>query len=100
MISLGTSAFDVCKQTIKSSNFEESLTYRENKLLTYLAENKNQVLPRKQIVSKVWGNEGVIVGRGLDMFISRLRNILKHDPKLQIKNIHGVGYRLEVINLK
>jgi len=100
VISLGASTFDVRNQTIKSSNFEESLTYRENKLLTYLAENQNQVLPREKIVSEVWGSEGVIVGRSLDMFISRLRKILKHDPNLQIKNIHGVGYRLEVSNLK
>jgi len=39
----------------------------------------------------------VVVGRSLDTYISKLRKKLQTDPKLQITNVHGVGYKLEVI---
>ena len=56
----------------------------------------NQVLKREDIQDAIWSEEGVIVGRSLDVFISRLRKILRKDERLAIKNIHGVGYRLEI----
>jgi len=58
--------------------------------------HQQQILEREKIVAKVWGEEGVIVGRSLDVFISRLRKILKEDTRLEIKNVHGVGYKLLV----
>jgi len=61
----------------------------------YLIQNKNEILKRVDIQNHVWEEEGVIVGRSLDVFISRLRKIIKEDESLTIKNIHGVGYRLE-----
>ena len=72
------------------------LTFRENKLLNLLASQPNTVLERAHILSVVWEDEGVVVGRSLDVFISRLRKLLKSDSTVQIKTIHGVGYRLEV----
>jgi len=46
-------------------------------------------------IRKRWADEGVVVGRSLDVFVSRLRKLLKNEPSIQIKNIHGVGYKLE-----
>lgn len=95
-IEIGQTVFDHKNQTVKFDGEIRSLTFRENKLLHFLATQPNQVLEREKILSEVWGDEGVIVGRSLDVFISRLRKILKADERLQIKNVHGVGYRLEV----
>jgi DNA-binding response OmpR family regulator len=49
-------------------------------------------------MQEIWINEGVITGRSLDMFISKLRKKLSADPDLRITNIHGKGYRLEMVN--
>ena len=75
---------------------EINLTFRENKLLSFLASQPNEVLKRADILAAVWEEEGVIVGRSLDVFISRLRKLLKPDSTVQIKTIHGIGYRLEL----
>ena len=83
------------QRLIKGGNPIE-LTFRENKLLNLFTTHPNTVLERAQILSVVWEDEGVIVGRSLDVFISRLRKILKSDSSVQIKTIHGVGYRLEL----
>ncbi|MCH2215345.1 MAG: winged helix-turn-helix domain-containing protein [Flavobacteriales bacterium] len=80
------------------SGSEAELTYRESKLLLYFAERRGEVLNREDILSAVWEDEGVIVGRSLDVFVSRLRKILAQDPSVNIKTIHGVGYRMEASN--
>lgn len=94
--SIGNFLFDHDNQLLILDGESISLTFRESKLLDYLSTNRNQVLSRDQIQANVWEDEGVIVGRSLDVFISRLRKILKSDPSIQIKSVHGVGYRLEV----
>ena len=94
-IQLGNTVFDYRNQKLQYNGQEQSLTFRENKLLLLFARQPNQVIKREDILEEVWGDEGVIVGRSLDVFISRLRKIIKNDPDLQLKNIHGVGYRLE-----
>jgi DNA-binding response OmpR family regulator len=60
--------------------------------------NLGELIPRETLMQEVWINEGVITGRSLDMFISKLRKKLSVDPELRITNIHGKGYRLEIVN--
>jgi hypothetical protein len=93
-MAIGSLTYDHKNQVIKSIDQEKTLTFRENKLLFLLSSHPNQVLERDKILDEVWGDEGVIVGRSLDVFISRLRKILKLDPMVQIKSVHGVGYKL------
>ena len=87
---------DLTNQSVDIKQIKKELTFREAKLLHYFMKHPNQVLERENILSNVWEDEGVIVGRSLDVFVSRLRKILQADPALQIKNVHGVGYKLEV----
>jgi hypothetical protein len=96
LIALGQYSFDPGNQLLTIGEEKSTLTYRENKLLRLFAHHPNEVLERAQIMSSVWEDEGVVVGRSLDVFVSRLRKLLKKDPAVQIKNIHGVGYRLEL----
>jgi len=44
----------------------------------------------------VWEDNGVIVGRSLDTYISKLRKKLKDDASIKLINVHGVGYKLEI----
>ncbi len=72
------------------------LTIKEAKLLSIFASNLNQIVDRNRLQKEVWEDEGVIVGRSLDMFISKLRKKLEQDPSVKLTNIHGKGYKLEV----
>lgn len=96
IIALGNFSFDSQNYKLELGGQQQTLTFRENKLLYTFATNANEVLKRDTLIAEVWGDEGVIVGRSLDVFISRLRKLLKADDSVSIKNIHGVGYRLEV----
>jgi len=96
LLPIGQSQLDVANQFLYIKNHPISLTFRETKLLHYFVKHAGQLLKREQLLEKVWEEEGVIVGRSLDVFVSRLRKILKADDALMIKTVHGVGYRLEV----
>ena len=72
------------------------LTTKESKILHILALQQNQIIDRDRLQKEVWENEGVIVGRSLDMFISKLRKKLEQDEQVKITNVHSRGYKLEV----
>ncbi len=72
------------------------LSEKETKLLKIFAAQLNQPVMREQLLKEVWEDEGVIVGRSLDVFVSKLRKKLKQDSTVQLINIHGVGYSLKV----
>lgn len=72
-------------------------TPKEFKLLHYLAENKNRVLTREQLLSSVWNYDFVGDTRIVDVHISRLRDKIESNTKkpTYIKTIRGLGYKLE-----
>ncbi len=94
---MGDFTFDVNNMTLSSETFQKVLTRREAELLGFLCENKGQLLKREQILNAVWGNDDYFNGRSMDVFIAKLRKYLKSDPRIQITNVHGTGFRLEVI---
>jgi len=75
---------------------EISLSKKECELLEILAANPNQIVKRDELEKRIWEDNGVIVGRSLDTYISKLRKKLQDDDSVKITNIHGVGYKLEV----
>ncbi len=95
---MGSYRFNSKNQKLSIGDQEFDLTFRESKLLNHFAVHANEVLNRDDIMAAVWEDEGIVVGRSLDVFISRLRKILKADSSISIKTVHGVGYRLEIQN--
>jgi DNA-binding winged helix-turn-helix (wHTH) protein len=93
---LGSLAYDFTNQQITSKAGVVELTYKEAKLLKLFCVNQNQVISRDAIQKAIWEDEGYFVGRSMDVFISRLRKLLKEDPAVSIVTIHGVGYKLSV----
>lgn len=93
---VGQSTLFVENQKLVTNGVAKDLTYRETKLLQLFCRNANQLLERDLILKSVWEDEGILVGRSVDVFVSRLRKLLKDDELVRIVNVHGVGYRLEV----
>ena len=72
-----------------------NLTPKEVKLLALLMREKDKTVPREQILLELWGDANYFAGRSLDVFISKLRKYLKVHPELEIKTVHGVGFKLK-----
>ena len=75
---------------------EIALSKKECELLEIFVAKANQVVKREELTKKVWEDNGVIVGRSLDTYISKLRKKLQEDDSIKLTNVHGVGYKLEV----
>lgn len=98
-ILLGATIFNPEAHYILIDQIKTELTAKETSILLIFAKSPNEVIDRSRLQKEIWEDEGVIVGRSLDMFISKLRKKLAHDPSIQLVNIHGKGYKLEVRDL-
>jgi DNA-binding response OmpR family regulator len=88
--------FDAEKRQLTINGNTVDLTGTETRLLRIFSLSPNQTIARTRLQKEIWEDEGVIVGRSLDMFISKLRKKLEADPNVNIIVIRGKGYRLEV----
>jgi DNA-binding response OmpR family regulator len=93
---VGEYHFDVKNQLLAHPKAEKKLTKKETRILTFLCEHLNDIAPRELILKSIWGNNDYFSGRSMDVFISKLRKYLSYDTNIQINNIHGVGFKLEV----
>lgn len=93
---IGTYTFDYENFTLTHINFKKTLTRKEAEILKILAAHINNVVEREIVLNSVWGQDDYFVGRSLDVFITKLRKYLSEDPSIQIQNVHGVGFKLEV----
>ena len=94
---LGIFVFDIENQTLVSNDQVKTLTKKEVQILKILFKYKNQVVSREVILNAVWGQNDYFIGRSLDVFITKLRKYLREDPKILISNIHGVGFKFEIL---
>ncbi len=90
-IAIGNYTFDLNNLTLTLENEVQQLTEKEAKLIHFLYQNKNKLIPREDILMRVWHNTDFFSGRSMDVFISRVRKRFKHDTNLSIKSIRGVG---------
>ncbi len=72
------------------------LSPKENELLRLLALHINDLMPREIALTKIWRDDNYFTSRSMDVYIAKLRKYLKLDPKVEILNIHGEGFRLVV----
>lgn len=74
----------------------KKLTTKEADLLKLLAAKNGNLLPREEALQSIWGDDSWFNGRSMDVFISKLRKYLKQDTRIEILNVHGLGFKLLV----
>jgi len=93
---LGEYDFDYTSQIIARQGQQQKLSTKEAELLRMLCLKKNDVLTREEALIKIWHDDNYFNGRSMDVFLSKLRKYLRDDPKVEIVNVHGKGYKLLV----
>ncbi|MEO6313550.1 MAG: helix-turn-helix domain-containing protein [Chitinophagaceae bacterium] len=96
IFTLGSMSFDAATRKLIVSGTTTDLTRTETRVLRIFAVSPNVAIERSRLQKEIWEDEGVIVGRSLDMFISKLRKKLEFDPNVKIVVIRGKGYKLEI----
>ena len=97
VLPVGKFLFEKAHQRLRIGEESIPLTDKECTILALLQKHIGQLTLRDELIQEVWTDEGVITGRSLDMFISRLRKKLSADSALRITNVHGKGYKLEIL---
>lgn len=72
------------------------LSPKEAQLLKLFAIAINDILPRSEALTKIWGEDNYFTARSMDVFVTKLRKYLKRDEHIEIVNIHGNGFQLLV----
>lgn len=93
---IGKFAFDSKKQTLSYDNVVEKLTTKEADLLKLLATKQNELLQRDYALRAIWVDNNYYNARSMDVYITKLRKLLKDDPNVELINVHGKGYKLVV----
>ncbi|MCX7744204.1 MAG: response regulator transcription factor [Flavobacteriales bacterium] len=95
---IGNFTFDPTKQILKSDTEERKLTSKEAELLRLLCLNMNKTMDRNFALKTIWHDDSYFNARSMDVYITKLRKYLKADPRIEILNVHGKGFKLLVNN--
>ncbi|RZK77657.1 MAG: response regulator transcription factor [Pedobacter sp.] len=96
LFQIGEYTFDYTTQMIQYKGQQQKLSTKEAELLQLLCLKKNTVLTREEALLSIWHDDNYFNGRSMDVFLSKLRKYLREDPKVEILNVHGKGYKLLV----
>jgi DNA-binding winged helix-turn-helix (wHTH) protein len=96
IFTLGSMSFNAEARKLLANGTTIDLTKTETRVLRIFALSPNEAIERSRLQKEIWEDEGVIVGRSLDMFISKLRKKLEFDPNIRIVVIRGKGYKLQI----
>jgi len=91
---IGSYMFYPNTQMLKIGPHEQKLTTKESDLLKLLCANKNNILDRNFALKAIWIDDNYFNARSMDVYVAKLRKYLKEDPKVQIINVHGKGFKL------
>jgi len=90
----GSMNFDTQKQILTINGNSTKLTTKEAELLALLCAHANDILERNHALKQIWVDDNYFNARSMDVYITKLRKLLKPDPSIEIINIHGKGYKL------
>jgi len=95
-VTIGDYIYDPKPMTLTREGRVQRLTDREGELLGMLAQNLGQTLDRDVALRAIWQDDSYHAGRSMDVFISKLRKHLAADQKVELRSVHGRGFRLLV----
>ncbi|MNU55064.1 Response regulator MprA [compost metagenome] len=93
---IGTIQYEPVSRILHLKEEQKKLTTKEGQLLHLLCKNRNEVLDRQAALRAIWGDDNYFNGRSMDVYIAKLRKLLKEDERIEILNIHGKGFKLIV----
>lgn len=93
---IGSYMFDYKLRSLEHDSSKKNLSPKEAELLKMLCDNINELLPRETALKKIWGDDGYFTARSMDVYLTKLRKFFAEDPSVEIRNIHGSGFMLEI----
>ena len=99
VIALGNYTYIPGKMRLSIGEKELKFTPKENELMKLLCENLGRPVSRSYALKLIWGDDTYFNARSMDVYMTKLRKMLKEDPRVQLLNLHGEGFRLSIEGL-
>jgi len=93
---IGAYHFNFPLRILNHNGDKAKLSPKEAALLKMFCMRMNNILPRSEALTKIWGEDNYFTARSMDVFVTKLRKYLKGDENIEIVNIHGNGFQLKV----
>jgi two-component system alkaline phosphatase synthesis response regulator PhoP len=86
---------DFDRAEVRKNGLPVNLAAKELQLLRYLVDNRDRVVPREEILQRVWEYHSEVSSRTIDVHVAWLRQKLEENPQFpkHIQTIRGKGYR-------
>jgi DNA-binding response OmpR family regulator len=93
----GDLAMNTKTHEVTQAGRDITLSPQEYTLLHYLLVNKNKVITRNMILSRIWDGNPDIETRIVDVYLGYLRKKIDQDPKRPklLQTVRGFGYMLK-----
>lgn len=89
---------DLCLLTserlLVSTNKKTKLSHKEMLLLEQFFTHFNTVVSRSDLLINCWGNDDYFSSNILNVYLTKIRKLIREDNTLELQNIHGYGYKL------
>ncbi len=96
-LKFGDTKLDLSNYALVGETRTINLGPKEFEIMRLLMSSPNVIVPKEDILVKVWGTESDAEDNNVEVYISFLRKKLKHlNADIQIATVRKVGYRLEV----
>jgi DNA-binding response OmpR family regulator len=90
----GDVMIDPANMSIEIDGLSVELTKKEFRFIQILALNEERTCTRDELKKLVWGDEVDVIGRTVDVLVSRLRSKLAEATGRElVSTIRGIGYR-------
>lgn len=95
-VNIGETAFFYSLNELRHGAEKVIITSRQAEILQLLAERKNEVVSREELLTEVWGDDSYANSMALNVQITYLRRALRSDPTVSIEAVIKKGYILKV----
>lgn len=97
VLTYGDIELDLTQFKLRCRDKQVKLSKKERGLIEYLVKNADNIVSREQILSRVWGADVFVEEGSVDTYVCFVRRRLRAvSSRVAIKNIHGIGYRMEM----
>ena len=90
---MGPLVVDLVAHRVTVKGDRVRVTAMQMRLLVHLIEHRDEVVTRADLLKQVWGYQGEVQTRTVDIHVQRLRERLGPAAQL-ISTVRGIGYRL------
>lgn len=95
-IKIGEYEYSIQNLSLSYNSKIIQLTEKEAELLNFFIQNNQRLIPRKEILETLWGDNDYFIGRSLDVFMTRLRKYFQEDKTIKFESVRGVGLKIDL----